>query len=1157
MPAHGSEAVAIDHLKAGRLGEAETLYRRIVASDPEHWRGLHLLGLIAHKQGQHPEALELLKQCLAVKPDLAEAHSDLGVVLKEMGRLDDAKEACEKAIVLKPDFPPAYSNLGNILKAKGDLEAATTMYRKALAIQPDFPDSLINLANALVIMKRGEEGLPAAQTAVRLAPLNAEAHVVLGHALRQAKKPDDAMQAYIRALELRPEYGPTFSDLGCLLNDEGQHQEAIQAHEQALLLAPSYAEAHNNLGIALRCVGRFQEAVRHFRQAIDLNSGYAEAYSNLGIALDQLGRHEEAVVNYRRAVALKPELSLAYVNLAGSLWEQGNIADAIATYSYSLSIDPDQPNAMVDLYNLRRHACDWRDIGAQEERILNHTYRKGKPVAPFPLLNIHGDPEEEQFCAREWARGAAKISRTEFDYAPMPSAAKPRRLRIGYLSADFCRHATVSLMAELIEKHDRARFEVFGYSYGKDDKSAMRRRISAAFDTFTDLQTLPFPEAARRIHGDGIDILIDLKGYTTYARTEILAYRPAPIQVNYLGYPGTMGAPFIDYLVADAFVVPPDAQRYYDEKIVYLPRCYQPNDTKREIAATVPSRAECGLPDEGFVFCSFNNTYKITPDVFDIWMRLLAAVPGSVFWLLEANKLVAENLAREAKARGIDPARLVFAPKTELAQHLARHAHADLFMDSLPVNAHTTASDALWAGLPVLTCAGASFASRVAGSLLHAVGLPELIVFSLAEYEAVALRLARNPDELRFHRERLAANRATAPLFDIGSYTKHLETAFEQMAAVGAAGEGPRSFAVEDAQTGGEYEIAPPTERKLAEQAVSPLAAEVSPPVDVTTPPAKVATAPQPGSASDAMPSVSAPEPGKAAGAIGCAPEKTTGVAPTSKAPAPPPASAQAEPLLLGNSRYAYNSCPLCDAKDIPAVKEADCTQHPIYHPTLPPTMVWCRCGACDHVFTQGYFTPEAASVVFSKTVPHQTVGHDIEAQRIVSARMVERVTRHIQGGDWLDIGFGNGSLLFTAHEWGFTPVGVDLRRDNVIAMTKLGYEAHCVPIEELCFEGRFSVISMADVLEHIPYPRPALQAVHRLMKQGGVLFVSMPNMATMIWRAMDGMNVNPYWGEIEHYHNFSRDRLYTLLEEHGFAPLQYGISERYRACMEVIATKR
>ena len=839
-----------------------------------------------------------------------------------------------------------------------------------------------------------------------------------------------------------------------------------------------------------RDFGRFQDAAQRYRHAIALKPDYAEAWSNLGTVLDLVERRQEAVEAYRRAVALKPELTAAYVNLASSLWEQGKIGEAISVYNYALSIDPDQPGPMVDLYHLRRHACDWRDLAAQEHRIRSETYRRGRPIPPFPVLNIQGDPAEEQQCARVWAKSLDRFSRAVLEHAQLPSRANPRPIRIGYLSADFSRHATANLVTELIERHDRERFQVFGYSYGRDDRSEMRARLVGAFDTFIDIQALPHAEAARRIHGDEIDILVDLKGYTTHTRTEILVHRPAPIQVNFLGYPGTMGAEFIDYLIADPFIVPEDAQGWFDEKIVYLPQCYQPNDTKRQIAAEAPSRKACGLPAEGFVFASFNNTYKITPEVFDCWMRLLAAVPGSVLWVLEANDLVKENLAREAAARGVDPARLVFAPKIDLKLHLARHIHADLFLDTLPVNAHTTASDALWAGLPVLTCSGKTFAGRVAGSLLHAAGLPELVTGSLAEYEAQALRLARSPGELATLRERLIRNRETAPLFDIGRYTRDLEAGFERMVEIAAAGEAPRSFAVEALGRGQDRESA------AAEARVVPL----------------------------------------------------------------PSARSQTEaprPSLLEQPRILYDACPLCEASAIAPIKEADCSQHPLYQPVLPPKMTWCRCGACGHVFTEGYFTSDAAAVVFSRTLPHQTLGHDVEQQRVVSARMVERVARHQRGGDWLDIGFGNGSLLFTAQEWGFAPVGLDMRVQNVEALRRLGIEAHSTPVEVLPFPGRFSVISMADVLEHIPYPKPALEASQRLLKEGGVLFVSMPNMETMIWRAMDANDVNPYWGEIEHYHNFGRSRLYALLEAHGFTPVEYGISERYRACMEVIAVKR
>jgi len=355
------------------------------------------------------------------------------------------------------------------------------------------------------------------------------------------------------------------------------------------------------------------------------------------------------------------------------------------------------------------------------------------------------------------------------------------KIRLGYLSADFHQHATAYLIAEVFERHDRARFEVAAYSYGPDDRSGMRARLKGAFDRFLDIRPLAHGEAARQIHEAGIDILVDLKGYTTHARTEILAYRPAPIQVNYLGYPGTMGAEFMDYIIADPFLVPEDRQPFYSEALAYLPDCYQSNDTKREISEQVPSRAECGLPERGFVFCCFNNTYKITPAFFDIWMRLLHAVPGSVLWLLEANAAAKTNLRREAAARGIDPERLIFAPRQHLPEHLARHRHADLFLDTLPCNAHTTASDALWASLPLLTCAGETFAGRVAGSLLQACGMPELITTSPEAYEAIALKLASEPSRVAVLRRRLEQQRLSAALFDIARFTRNLEAAYIRM----------------------------------------------------------------------------------------------------------------------------------------------------------------------------------------------------------------------------------------------------------------------------------------------------------------------------------------------------------------------------------------
>jgi predicted O-linked N-acetylglucosamine transferase (SPINDLY family) len=370
------------------------------------------------------------------------------------------------------------------------------------------------------------------------------------------------------------------------------------------------------------------------------------------------------------------------------------------------------------------------------------------------------------------------------------------KLAIGYISADFHTHATAYLIAELLEKHDRGQFDVFGYSYGPDDNSPMRGRLVGAVDRFADLEHASLAESVARIAADEIDVLVDLKGLTRGARTQILASRPAPIQVNYLGYPCTMAAPYMDYILVDDFVVPADQQPFFTEKLVHLPGCYQANDSQREIAPRTPSRAECGLPATGFVFCSFNNSYKITPDMFDVWMNLLKAVPGSVLWLLEGNRFVPVNLRAEARARGVSGERLVFAPKVTVPDHLARHRLADLLLDCFPVNAHTTASDALWAGCPVLTIAGETFVSRVAGSLLRAIGLPELITTTLEDYQAMALRLARDADLLAAVRGRLEASRLKCGLFDGAQFARNLEQAYVTMWQIHAAGEKPRPFAV-------------------------------------------------------------------------------------------------------------------------------------------------------------------------------------------------------------------------------------------------------------------------------------------------------------------------------------------------------------------------
>jgi protein O-GlcNAc transferase len=431
-------------------------------------------------------------------------------------------------------------------------------------------------------------------------------------------------------------------------------------------------------------------------------------------------------------------------------------------------------------------------MSQHEARLLEMVRQKREGIFPSIVLQTAATAEEQLTCARSFMRRREELQKTFIHQMKKPGG----RIKIGYLSEDYREHATAYLMAELFEKHDRARFEITAYSYGPDDNSPMRSRLMKAFDSFVDVRSFTDREAAQKIHDDGIDILIDLKGLTGESRYDIAAYRPAPVQVNFLGYPGTMGASFIDYIIADRFIIPEDQEKYYSEKVVCLPDCYQPNDTHRVIAETTPTRKECGLPEQAFVFCCFNISYKIKPQTFDIWMRLLQKLPGSVLWLFEANQSVNANLKQEAARRGIDPERLIFAPRARLPEHLARHRRADLFLDTLPINAHTTTSDALWAGLPVLTCAGNTFAGRVAGSLLKAAHLPELIVMSSAEYETLALQLAQQPEKLAAIRRKLEQTRLQMPLFDIEMFTRNLEKSYQTMWDIWQAGENPRAFSI-------------------------------------------------------------------------------------------------------------------------------------------------------------------------------------------------------------------------------------------------------------------------------------------------------------------------------------------------------------------------
>nr|WP_209763706.1 glycosyltransferase family 41 protein [Azospirillum rugosum] len=615
-----------------------------------------------------------------------------------------------------------------------------------------------------------------------------------GEALRRQGKPAEALAHHRRALAWLPGFGGVHFNLGLTLQALGRLDEAADAYGAAARLMPSFAAAPCNQGVLLRALGRLDAAEAALRDALARDGTLMPAWLNLGAVLQAAGRSELAAAGFRNALALRPDLAEAHANLGIALKEAGRIAESVPGLERALALGlPDVGGVLAQLVQQQRHLCRWDGLAERSARLVAMV-RDGatQQAHPWILLGEGAGPALERACAERYSAWRTRA-------VPAPGFRHGRgardRLRVGYLSSDFQEHATAALLAELIERHDRRRVEVIGYSYGPDDGGPMRRRLVAAFDRFVDLSAVPHAEAAARIHDDGVDILVDLKGHTQGARIEIPAQRPAPVQAQWLGYPGTMGAPWFDYVIGDPVVTPFDRQADFSERIVQLPSCYQPNDRRRLIGAT-PTRAACGLPERGFVFCCFNAPYKITPVLFDLWCRLLTAVPESVLWLLDGAPEVAGNLRREAVRRGVAAERLVVAPRRPPADHLARYRLADLFLDTTPVGAHTTASDALWAGLPVLTVPGDGFASRVGASLLRAVGLPELAVPDLDAYEAAALRLARRPDELAGLKARLSSGRDRAPLFATDRMARALERAYETMWAIHAAGEAPRSFTV-------------------------------------------------------------------------------------------------------------------------------------------------------------------------------------------------------------------------------------------------------------------------------------------------------------------------------------------------------------------------
>jgi protein O-GlcNAc transferase len=702
---------------------------------------------------------------------MAETHSD-AVSLKLVTRLREAlwhqqrgdhrraETLYREILVGAPNCFDALHLLGVALTQRGEFDQGIARIRQAIELDQSQVNARLSLVRASLGRRDARGALVAADALVAMQPQNAEAWFLRGNTLQMGQAHEQAIDSYERALRLQPNFPAALNNLGHSLRMLRRTEQAIVALARALMLQPNYAMALNNQGLALLDRQQVLDALHSFDQALRLQPGFAEALSNRGVALLALKRFAEAAEAYQQLAAAAP-------NWGGAL---GNLLYA------------------------RRNACDWRDYQSLARQIIASVARGEYADVPLSFLGISDTPQAHLVCACNFvaARYPPPTSST-----PLPPYTHDR-IRVAYLSGDFGEHAVSYSLAGVIEHHDASRFETVAVAWGRPQDGATRSRLKAAFGRFIDATELSDTDIATQLRELEIDIAIDLTGHTGGQRTGIFALRSAPLQVNYLGYPGTSGASYMDYLIADSTVVPAGEEDNYSECVVRLPHCYLPNDNTRPVGRDTPTRAAAGLPESGFVFCAFNNSVKITPAVFGIWMELLRQLPGSVLWLRAGAPEARRNLERTAEEQGVAASRLVFAAAVDsIEAHLARHRLANLFLDTLPYNGHTTACDALWAGLPVLTCSGRSFASRVGESVLKAVGLHELVTHSLEAYAQSALALARDPSRLGSITQRLAENRATSPLFNTAQYCRHLETAFAQMRERQRAGRSPAHFKVD------------------------------------------------------------------------------------------------------------------------------------------------------------------------------------------------------------------------------------------------------------------------------------------------------------------------------------------------------------------------
>ncbi len=778
-------------LRAGNFDDAERLFNDVLHVQPRHIGALNLLGIVLIQRGRFAEAESYLRLALKENATSDATLYNYGIVLKALNRPAEALQRFSQALAINPAAAETWNNRGTVFNDLRRYDEAIGDFAKAIELRPQYAEAFCNKGKALAICKRPHEALAAFETAAALKPDLTEAWVGHGGALADLKRYEESLADYDRAVASDPAVVEAWLGRGNALARLRRYGDALACYDKAVTLDAKLAEAWLGRGNVLTDLRQYEHALAAFDKALVAKPGLGEAWLGRGNVFSDLGRHDDAFAAFARALKLRPDLAEAWSSRGNLFTKLQRYDEAFAAYDRAMRLDPDLPYVAGLRLNAKLYMSDWTELEADVGQLLGMVRDGTSASVPFVLVAIPSSPADQLQCARRYVQ-----DQPAFPYIWRGETYRHDRVRIAYLSNNFHESAMAYLLAGMFERHDRSRFDVTAISFGPERNSPMRQRLKNAFEHFVDVHGNTDQEIAELMRRSEIDIAVDLMGFTADNRLNVMARRAAPIQVNYMGYPGTMGAPYIDYIIADRTVIPEADVTFYSEQVVFMPESYFITDDRQVISDRTPTRAQCGLPDSGFVFCCFNSNYKITPAIFDIWMRLLGAVDSSVLWLLESNPTAMDNLRREARQRGIAPERLIFAGKMPVADHLARHRLADLCIDTLPYNAHTTATDALWAGLPIVTCPGSTFAARVAASLIRAAGLPELVAETLQDYEALALKLARDAPLLASVKDKLAGSRDTCPLFDTGRSTRSMEAAYVGMWERHQSGRPAKSFVV-------------------------------------------------------------------------------------------------------------------------------------------------------------------------------------------------------------------------------------------------------------------------------------------------------------------------------------------------------------------------